>query len=65
MALGSCWTWSDYGGHEDRNWLLRKEESGIIAMGDSGEEFGDVSVVEHESAVDTVVVGEESVDSEA
>lgn len=34
-------------------------------MGDSGEELGDGSVREDESTVDIVVVGDESVESEA
>jgi hypothetical protein len=42
-----------------------KDDRGIIVTGDSGDELGDGSVNEEESAVDIVVVGEESVDSEA
>lgn len=42
-----------------------KEESGMIEIGDSGDELGDGSVNDEESAVEMVVVGEESVESEA
>lgn len=43
-----------------------KEDSGnMVTGGDSGDELGDGSVRGEESAVDIVVVGEESVDSEA
>ena len=41
------------------------EESGTKVMGDSGEELGDGSDREEESTVEIVVVGEESVESEA
>jgi hypothetical protein len=46
------------------NVVAEKEESGIIVTGDSGEDDGEGSVNEDESAVEIVVVGEESVDSE-
>lgn len=42
-----------------------KEQRGLIATGDSGEELGDGSGREDESMVEMVVVGEESVESEA
>jgi hypothetical protein len=52
-----------------REWIPKpleeKEERGRMMTGDSGEELGDGSVSADESAVDIVVVGEESVDSEA
>ena len=52
-----------------REWIPKpleeKEERGRMMTGDSGEELGDGSVRADESAVDMVVVGEESVDSEA
>lgn len=41
------------------------EDSGTSVIGDSGDELGDGSDSEDESAVDTVVVGEESVESDA
>jgi hypothetical protein len=41
------------------------DDSGKIVTGDSGEELGDGSVNAEESAVDIVVVGDESVDSDA
>ena len=46
------------------NVVAEKEESGTIVTGDSGEDEGEGSVNEDESAVEMVVVGEESVDSE-
>lgn len=42
-----------------------KEERGRMMTGDSGDELGDGSVRADESAVEIVVVGDESVDSEA
>lgn len=45
--------------------LLEKDDSGIIEMGDSGEEPGDVSVIDDESTVEIVVVGDESAEAEA
>jgi len=42
-----------------------KDESGTKVIGDSGEELGDGSDNDDESMVDIVVVGEESVESEA
>lgn len=41
-----------------------KEDRGRMTTGDSGDELGDGSVRAEESAVDIVVVGDESVDSE-
>lgn len=41
------------------------EERGRMMTGDSGDELGDGSVRAEESTVDIVVVGDESVDSEA
>lgn len=41
------------------------EDNGTSVIGDSGEELGDGSDSEDESTVDTVVVGEESVESDA
>lgn len=41
-----------------------KDERGIIVIGDSGDEEGDGSVNADESAVEMVVVGDESVDSD-
>lgn len=41
------------------------EDNGTIVIGDSGDELGDGSDSEDESIVDTVVVGEESVESDA
>lgn len=38
---------------------------GAIDVGDSGEELGEVSVTDGESNVEIVVVGDESVDSDA
>ena len=46
------------------NVVAEKDESGIIVTGDSGDDEGEGSVSEEESAVEMVVVGEESVDSE-
>jgi hypothetical protein len=46
------------------NEVAENEESGTIVTGDSGEDDGEGSVNEDESAVEMVVVGEESVDSE-
>ena len=46
------------------NDVAEKEERGTIVTGDSGEEDGEGSVSEDESAVDMVVVGDESVDSD-
>jgi hypothetical protein len=42
-----------------------KEESGRRVMGDSGDELGEGSEREDESTVEMVVVGEESVESDA
>jgi hypothetical protein len=44
--------------------VAENEESGTIVTGDSGEDEGDGSDNDEESAVEMVVVGEESVDSE-
>jgi hypothetical protein len=41
------------------------EDSGTKVIGDSGEELGEGSDKEEESTVEIVVVGEESVESEA
>ena len=41
------------------------EESGTSVIGDSGDELGEGSDNEEESTVDIVVVGEESVESDA
>lgn len=41
------------------------EDNGTSVTGDSGDELGDGSESEDESTVDTVVVGEESVESDA
>lgn len=41
-----------------------KDESGVIETADSGDELGEGSVMDEESSVEIVVVGEESVDSE-
>ena len=46
------------------NDVAENEERGMIVTGDSGEDDGEGSVSEDESAVEMVVVGEESVDSE-
>jgi hypothetical protein len=46
------------------NVVAENEESGTIVTGDSGEDEGDGSDNDEESAVEMVVVGEESVDSE-
>ena len=50
-------------------WLIglldENDESGSIVTGDSGDELGEGSVKADESAVEIVVVGDESVDSEA
>lgn len=40
-------------------------EMGVTELGESGEEVGDESTMMGESKVELVVVGEESVDSEA
>lgn len=52
-----------------REWIPKpvdeKEDKGNIETGDSGDELGDGSVRADESAVEMVVVGDESVDSEA
>lgn len=42
-----------------------KEDNGTSVIGDSGDELGDGSDKEEESMVDIVVVGDESVESEA
>lgn len=44
---------------------LEKDESGIMLIGDSGDELGEGSDMEDESVIETVVVGDESVDSDA
>jgi len=44
--------------------ILWNDERGISEIGDSGDELGDGSVMDGEPNVDTVVVGEESVESE-
>jgi hypothetical protein len=46
---------------------LKREASmtNVMGAGDSGDGPGDGSVIEEESSVETVVVGEDSVDSEA
>jgi hypothetical protein len=44
---------------------LENDESGTSVIGDSGEELGDGSDNEDESTVDIVVVGDESVESDA
>jgi hypothetical protein len=44
--------------------ILMKGASGRAELGDSGEELGEGSVMEGEPNVDTVVVGEESVESD-
>jgi hypothetical protein len=41
-----------------------KGDSGSVEFGDSGEELGDGSVMDGESKVETVVVGDESVESD-
>lgn len=41
------------------------DDSGMRVIGDSGDELGDGSDNDDESTVDIVVVGEESVESEA
>lgn len=46
------------------NDVAENDERGIIVTGDSGDEDGEGSVNEDESAVEMVVVGDESVDSE-
>ena len=52
-----------------REWIPKpfdeKEDRGSMMTGDSGDELGDGSVRADESAVEIVVVGDESVDSEA
>lgn len=52
-----------------REWIPKlvdeKEDKGNIVTGDSGDELGDGSVRADESAVEMVVVGDESVDSDA
>jgi hypothetical protein len=45
--------------------VAEKDERGMMVTGDSGEDEGDGSVNEDESAVEMVVVGEDSVDSDA
>lgn len=44
---------------------MAKFDGGGFANGDSGEDPGDISVTLESSTVEMVVVGEESVDSEA
>lgn len=44
---------------------LENDDSGIKVIGDSGDELGEGSDNEDESTVDMVVVGEESVESDA
>jgi hypothetical protein len=44
--------------------ILLNGVSGRAELGDSGEELGEGSVMEGESNVDAVVVGEESVESD-
>src|SRR5947209_1002329 len=44
--------------------VAENEERGTIVTGDSGDDEGEGAVNEEESAVEMVVVGEESVDSE-
>ena len=44
--------------------LRAKDDRGTIDTGDSGDELGDGSVIDEESTVETVVVGEESVESD-
>ena len=48
------------------NVVPEKEDKGttVVVMGDEGEELGEGSVIEDESTVEMVVVGEESVESE-
>ena len=41
------------------------DDNGTIVIGDSGDELGEGSDKEEESTVEMVVVGEESVESEA
>lgn len=41
-----------------------KDDNGTSVMGDSGEELGEGSDKEHESTVDIVVVGDDSVESD-
>jgi hypothetical protein len=45
--------------------LEEKADSGMMVIGDSGDVLGDLSVIEAESTVETVVVGDESFDSDA
>jgi hypothetical protein len=45
--------------------LEEKDERGKIETGDSGDEPGDVSVIEDESTVEIVVVGDESAEADA
>ena len=44
--------------------MVLKGDRGSVEFGDSGEELGDGSVMDGESKVETVVVGDESVESE-
>lgn len=46
------------------NVVAEKDDNGMIVTGDSGDELGEGSVKDDESAVEIVVVGDESVDSE-
>lgn len=45
--------------------MCGNEDNGTSVTGDSGDELGEASDIEDESTVDMVVVGEESVESDA
>lgn len=72
VELCWCWCWccggfrsgSRTGELTTRPSGLRSGPSGVIEVGDSGEELGEVSMMIGESKVELLVVGDESVDSE-
>lgn len=72
VELFCCWCWccggfrsgSGTGELTTRPSGLRSGPSGVIEVGDSGDELGDVSMMIGESKVELLVVGDESVDSE-
>lgn len=72
LSCCCCWCWccggfrsgSRVGELTTRPCGLRSGPSGVIEVGDSGEELGDVSMMIGESKVELLVVGEESVDSD-
>jgi hypothetical protein len=64
-AVGPCLPSSCAGPDPVEDFIMAlKGDRGRVELGDSGDELGDGSVIDGESKVELVVVGDESVDSE-